>query len=114
MVKFYKDICKGKSRTSGIFYGNRFHKFFNHESHQKCLFKEVAVLHEIEEVIRLIKDGQWHTLEAIMRQSKLPKFKTSKILEFLANYDFIDLNSKHQKAKATPSLEKFLKENQTY
>ena len=76
--------------------------------------KELVVLQEIEEIMRLIKDGQWHTLEDIERQSKLPKFKTSKIVEFLANYHFIDLNSKHQKARVTPSLEKFLKENQTY
>ena len=71
------------------------------------------MLQEIEEVISLIKDGQWHTLEDIIRQSKLPKFKTSKILEFLANYDFIDLNNKHQKAKVAPSLERLLEENQT-
>jgi len=75
--------------------------------------KELQPLQEINEVVGLIKDGQWHTLENIINKAKLPKLKTHKILEFLANYNFINLDSEHEKAKVTPSLMKFLKENQT-
>jgi len=64
-------------------------------------------------VIDLIKNGQWHTLEDITNKAKLPKLKTDKILEFLADYNFIDLDSGHGKVKVTSSLMKFLKENQT-
>ena len=70
-------------------------------------------LQEIDEVMDIIKNGQWHTLEDIINKTKLPKPKTNKILEFLANYNFIDLDSKHKKVKVTHSLMKFLKENQT-
>lgn len=74
--------------------------------------KELEPLQEINEVVDLIKNGQWHTLEDIINKAKLPKPKTNKILEFLANYNFIDLDNEHKKVKASPSLTKFLKENQ--
>jgi len=70
-------------------------------------------LQEINEVVGLIKDGQWHTVKDIINKAKLPKLKTNKILEFLANYNFIGLDSEHEKAKVSPSLTKFLTENQT-
>jgi len=64
-------------------------------------------------VIDLIKNGQWHTLKDIINKATLPELKTNKILEFLAHYNFIDLDNEHEKAKVTPSLMEFLKENQT-
>jgi len=70
-------------------------------------------LQEINEVVGLIEDGQWHTVKDIINKTKLPKLKTNKILEFLANYNFINLDSEHKKVKVSPSLMKFLKENQT-
>jgi len=75
--------------------------------------KELQPLQEITEVVGLIEDGQWHTLKDIINKAKLPKLKTNKILEFLANYNFINLDSEHEEAKVSPSLMKFLKENQT-
>jgi len=70
-------------------------------------------LQEINEVVDIIKNGQWHTLKDITNKAKLPKPKTNRILEFLANYNFIHLDSRHKKVKVTLSLMKFLKENQT-
>jgi len=75
--------------------------------------KELQPLQEINEVVGLIEDGQWHTVKNIINKAKLPKLKTHKILEFLANYNFINLDNEHEKAKVSPSLMKFLKENQT-
>ena len=75
--------------------------------------KELKPLQEIDEVIDIIKNGQWHTLESIIDKATLHEFKTNKILEFLANHNFIDLDNEHKKAKVTPSLMEFLKENQT-
>jgi len=71
-------------------------------------------LQEIDEVVGLIEDGQWHAVEDIISKAKLSKLKTNKILEFLANYNFIHLDSEHKKVKANPPLTEFLKENQTY
>ncbi|MFQ6063884.1 MAG: hypothetical protein ACE5L6_00230 [Candidatus Bathyarchaeia archaeon] len=70
-------------------------------------------MREIDEVVSLIKDDQWHTLEDIIKKTKLPQSQTNKILEFLTNYNFIDYDPKHEKVKVTPSLMKFLNEDQT-
>ena len=75
--------------------------------------KELQPLQEINKVVDIIKNGQWHTIEDVVKKTELPKLKTNKILEFLANYNFIDLDSEHEKVKASPSLMKFFKENQT-
>ena len=76
--------------------------------------QELEPLREIDEVVDLIRDGQWHQLEDVVNKIKLPKPKTDKILEFLADYDFIDLDNKHKKVKANPALTKFLKETETH
>ena len=76
--------------------------------------EELEVLREIDEVVDIIKNGRWHTLEDVIKEARLPKPKTNKILEFLADYDFICLDSKRQKVKVTPSLVEFLKEDQAY
>jgi predicted transcriptional regulator len=61
----------------------------------------------------LLEDGHWHDLEEIIKGSKLNKTQVDNILEFLANYNFIDLDSNRRKVKLTPSLKKFLKEEQS-
>lgn len=71
------------------------------------------MLQEIEEVISLIKNGQWHTLEDIINKAKLPQPKTKEILQFLADHNFIDLDNEQRRTKVTMSLAKFLKEDQT-
>lgn len=71
-------------------------------------------MYEIDEVVSLIQNGRWHNLEDVVKRTKLPELKTKKILEFLINHSFIDLDSEHKKVKMTPSLTKFLNENQSY
>lgn len=80
-------------------------------SPEKAL-RGLEALEEIDEVVAIIKNGQWYTLEDIHNKAKLPKPKTNKILQFLANYSFIDFDREHKKAKLSSSLTKFLKEDQ--
>jgi DNA-binding IclR family transcriptional regulator len=71
-------------------------------------------LQEIDEVVSQIEDGQWHPLEEIIKNIKLPKPKIHKTLEFLANHGFINYDSKNKKVKITASLTKFLEEDRKY
>ena len=68
---------------------------------------------EIDEIVALINNGQWHPLEEIINKSKLQKAKANKILQFLTDFNFITVDSKKKKARTTRSLLKFLNENQT-
>jgi len=61
----------------------------------------------------MLDDGHWHDLEEIIKRSKLHKRQVDNILEFLVNYNFIDLDSNRQKVKINPSLMEFLKEEKT-
>lgn len=68
---------------------------------------------EIDKVIDVLKDGEWHKLDEIGEKSKLSETKVERILTFLAEYGFIEINGSGQKMKVGFSLQRFLKETQT-
>jgi len=70
-------------------------------------------LQEIDEIVALLQNGQWHPLDDLITKTKLPKAQTHRILQFLTAYNLITLDRQQRQAKITPSLLKFLTENQT-
>jgi len=66
----------------------------------------------IDELLELLEDGKWHGLNEIMEKSRLCKSKAETITDFLAEYDFIQLDKERQKAKLTRSALNFLKKIQ--
>jgi len=68
-------------------------------------------LQEIDEIVALLQNGQWHPLNDILTKTNLPKTKTTQILQFLTAYNFITLDRQQRTARITPSLLKFLKDN---
>lgn len=91
----------------------RFTNLLSLHRRETLFSKELQVLQEIEEIISIMKNGQWHTLEDVTKKTELPEIKTNEILQFLANYNFIDLDRERKKVKVTLSLMEFFKENQT-
>lgn len=65
---------------------------------------------EIDLIVNVIKNGEWHQLQEIFEKCKLPKVKVENILKFLVDYDFIEINGSRRKVKVSPSLQKFLEE----
>jgi hypothetical protein len=63
-----------------------------------------------ENLIELLKDGKWHTLEELSRIAKLHEFKVQVLAEFLADYSFLELNKKERRARSSKAFEKFLKD----
>ena len=66
----------------------------------------------LDEVLYLLKDGKWHNIKEIAEKTELPENKAEAILEFLNDYDFIQLNETNKKTKLKPSTAKFIKEIQ--
>jgi DNA-binding IclR family transcriptional regulator len=65
----------------------------------------------IDEILWLLKDGNWHDLEEIAEKAEIPKVKAEMVLSFLNEYEFIqtkDLN----KVKIKPSILEFFNEIQ--
>jgi hypothetical protein len=63
----------------------------------------------IDEVLWLLRDGEWHNLKEITENIALSKFKVEIAINFLGEYDFIQLNEKEEKIRLQPSILKFLK-----
>jgi hypothetical protein len=66
----------------------------------------------IDEILCLLKDGEWHDVKEITKNVALPKFKAEIAVSFLGEYDFIQLNKKVRRIKLQPSILKFIEEIQ--
>jgi len=66
----------------------------------------------IDEILCLLKDGEWHDLKEITKKVALPKFKAEMAVSFLGEYDFIQLNENIRRVKLQPSMFEFIKEIQ--
>ena len=66
----------------------------------------------IDEILWLLKDGEWHDLKEIAEKAALPKVKAEMIVSFLGEYDFVQLNENTKKVRLQPPLLEFIKEIQ--
>ncbi len=66
----------------------------------------------IDEILRLLKDGKWHTLREIIEKCSLPKSKVKRAVSFLWEYDFIQVDENGRKAKLRPLTLNFINEIQ--
>ena len=63
----------------------------------------------IDDLLELLEDGKWHDTRGIMDYSKFHELKVEMVINFLSEFDFVELDKKGQKVKLTPSLCKFLR-----
>jgi len=63
----------------------------------------------IDEILELLKNGEWHELKQIAKEAQLQEFKVELITSFLAEYDFLEFDKKEKKIKLSPQLLHFLK-----
>ncbi len=64
----------------------------------------------IDEILMLLRDGNWHDLSQIVEKSSLNELKVEMIVSFLSEYDFIDWNRKGGKARLRPLMLEFMNE----
>lgn len=53
----------------------------------------------IEKALEILKDGKWHSLDAVINELRLPKKMVERILRFLAEFGFIRLDEEEQRVK---------------
>jgi len=63
----------------------------------------------VNDILKLLEDGKWHDLREIIDNSRLHDLKVEMFMDFLSEYDFVELDKKRQKVKLTPSLYKFVR-----
>jgi hypothetical protein len=59
----------------------------------------------IDEILWLLKDGEWHDLDEITEKAEM-------VVSFLGEYDFIQINKDLKKVKLKPSILEFFNEIQ--
>jgi len=58
----------------------------------------------IEEIVKSLEDGQWHTFKKIKENFSLSEEEFQEILNFLKKFGFIYVDEKEEKAKLDVSL----------
>lgn len=53
----------------------------------------------IERALEILKDGEWHSLDAVINELRLPKKMVERILCFLAEFEFIRLDEEEKRVK---------------
>lgn len=66
----------------------------------------------VDEILLLLKDGEWHNLNEITEKSILPPSKAELIVTFLAEYNFVELNEDNKQVRLQSLLVEFLEEIQ--
>ena len=65
---------------------------------------------KIEAILWPLKDGKEHSLTEIMEKSPFPNSLTKMALNFLQEFNFIQINENEQKIKLHPAMLKFIHE----
>ena len=58
----------------------------------------------IEEVIRLLEDGTWHSFSEIKTKSNLPDDRFWKVVQFLKEFDLADIDDKRERVRISSSF----------
>ena len=87
------------------------HKLFKFYSKQYSRSEDATLL-TIDEMLWSLKDGKWHNLTEIIEKSPLPQPITKMALNFLQEFNFIQIDEKEGKAKLSPPMFNFIDEIQ--
>ena len=68
---------------------------------------------EIDHILVLLKDGSWHKMNEIAKQSRLQQTELDAIVHFLEENEFVYLDKENQKARLTCPALKFLMKTST-
>jgi len=62
----------------------------------------------IDEVVDLLKNGEWHNLQDLAENLKLDEEKLQRIIQFLKSLDLIKLDEKQQRAQINTALKQLI------
>ena len=64
----------------------------------------------LDKILLILKDGEWHGIQALSEYINVPQDKMAHIIGFLTEFDFIQLDDTQKKVKLQPPLFKFINE----
>ena len=63
----------------------------------------------LDDILKLLEDGKWHDVREIADNSGLHRLKTEMTMNFLSEFDFVELDETRRKVKLASSLYKFFR-----
>lgn len=70
------------------------------------------MLPTVDEVFDKLKNGKWHDFMELSEKTRWSMLRLKLLTNFLAEYEFIELDEKKQRTRLTPSVLIFLKKIQ--
>ena len=61
----------------------------------------------IDRAIETLKDGEWHSLDAVIKELNLPKGKVKKVLQFLLEFGFVVFDDEERKVRIDREFQNF-------
>ena len=58
----------------------------------------------IEEFVRLLEDGAWHSFSEIKAKTNLPEDQFKEVARFLKDFDLADIDDERERVKIMPSF----------
>jgi DNA-binding IclR family transcriptional regulator len=62
----------------------------------------------IDDVVDLLKNGEWHNLQDLAENLKLDEEKLQRIIQFLKSLDLIKLDEKQRRAQINTELKQLI------
>jgi len=62
----------------------------------------------METILEILKDGKWHSIKELEEKTKFHEFKLQMIIDFLTNFNFVEVKD-DRKIKATREFLKIMK-----
>jgi hypothetical protein len=85
------------------------HKAFKRMVRKSILsMEDTLTTSKIAEILELLGDEQWHTLEEIQEKMKLNDNQMQQIVGFLKEYNFIVVNEKREEIRLEETVRRFL------
>jgi len=72
------------------------------------LSKVVQLSELIESVLRLLEDGETHSLDIISEKCRIPKNHIEVIIDFFKHFDFAELDETGEKVRINETFLRFL------
>ena len=63
----------------------------------------------MEVILEILKDGKWHSIKELADKTKLHEFKLQMIIDFLTNFNFVEIKKDCREIKATQEFLKIIK-----
>jgi DNA-binding IclR family transcriptional regulator len=67
----------------------------------------------VAEVLEILSDGDWHTLEEVRRKMDLNRNQIQQIAGFLKEYEFVALDETRKRVRIEETVRKFLTQEAT-